>query len=134
MNSSYKVYEISVRPEYDAHANVVTVIRWGVVYSSDGFESAAFIDTALALGELSNFTPIEQLQKEQIIAWCIAAQGGQPFLDRLSEYHGMQIEDQKRRANTAVYDGPLAFPLDVLHGSGEPGASSATIRIDRVVV
>jgi hypothetical protein len=112
MNLAHKLYQISVHTEYQGYPNVVTVVRWGIIYSRDGFKSSAFIDTVLSLNELSNFTPIEQLQKEQIIAWCIEAQGGQGFLDRLAAYHAMQIEEQERRADTQVYTGHLVFPLD----------------------
>lgn len=112
MNLAHKLYQISVHTEYQGHPNVVTVVRWGILYSRDGFKSSAFIDTVLPLGELSSFTPIEQLQKEQIIAWCIEAQGGQGFLDRLATYHTMRIEEQERRANTTTYEGVLGFAKD----------------------
>jgi len=112
MNLAHKLYQISVHTEYQGQPDVVTVVRWGILYSRDGFESLAVIDTALPLGDLSNFTPIEQLQKEQIIAWCIEAQGGQGFLDRITVYHTMQIEEKKRRANTTTYEGVLGFAKD----------------------
>jgi hypothetical protein len=132
MNITHKLYQINVHTEYQGHPNVVTVVRWSILYSRDGFESLAFIDTVLPLGELSNFTPIEQLQKEQIIAWCIEAQGGQVFLDRLLEHHQMQIEEKKRRAGVVNYQGPLAFFLESIEDNNT--GSGTTIRIERASV
>lgn len=112
MNIVYRVYKISVRAEFNSRHNVVSEVLWGVEFSEDNFKSLATVNTLLDLDDLSNFVPVEQLQKTQILDWCIAAHGGPQFLEQLALHHAEQINDQKRRVELEVYGGELSFSLD----------------------
>lgn len=108
----YKLVRIGVKPQVNDRTNVVAHAQWLLVASRSGFSSTTFVDTLLPLGDLSNFTPIEQLTKQQILDWCIAAEGGQAFIDSLVEHHERILTTEERRAGVELYMGPLAFELD----------------------
>ncbi len=108
----YKLVRIGVQPQVNGKTNVVAHAQWLLAASRNGFSSTSFVDTLLPLGDLSSFTPIEQLTKQQILDWCIAAEGGQAFIDSLVEHHERILTAEERRAGVELYMGPLAFELD----------------------
>lgn len=112
MNLEYKLTRIGVRPQVGDKANVVAHAQWLLVATRNGFTSASFVDTLLPLGDLSNFTPVDQLTKQQILDWCVAAEGGQVFIDSLVDHHNRVITADERRSGVELYMGPLAFMLD----------------------
>jgi hypothetical protein len=112
MNITPYIYRVGVRSKHQGQQNVVAEVFWALLFEDEGFESLASTHTLLEIKDLSSFTPIEQLTKEQIVAWCVEAQGGQPYLDNLTTYHTFQVEFQKRRAGIEEYEGELGFSLD----------------------
>jgi hypothetical protein len=108
----YKLIRIGVQPQIGDKPNVVAHAQWLLTASRSGFSSISFVDTLLLLGDLANFTPIEQLTKQQILDWCVAAEGGQAFIDSLVEHHERIITSEERRAGVELYTGPLSFALD----------------------
>ena len=112
MNLEYKLTRIGVHPQVGDKANVVAHAQWLLVATRNGFTSTSFVDTLLPLGDLSNFTPVDQLTKQQNLDWCIAAEGGEVFIDSLVAHHNRSITADERRAGVEMYVGPLAFPLD----------------------
>ena len=117
----YKLVRIGVQPQMQGQANVVAHAQWLLVASRNGFSSTSFVDTLLTLGNLSNFTPIEQLTKQQILDWCVAAEGGQAFIDSLAAHHEVILAAEERRAGVELYLGPLSFEMDVLKNQSLTG-------------
>lgn len=114
MNTEYKLFGLGVHPEYAARSDVVAEVRWGIVSSRSGFSAQHFAQTLLPLGELSEFTPIDQLTKQQILDWAVAAEGGAPYLQHILDYQNLDLTAQERAAGVVAYTGTLAFQLDPL--------------------
>jgi hypothetical protein len=112
MNIQYKVVQIDTHPEKQGHQHVVSGVQWHMVATRNGFSSVALVYSILPIGDLSQFTPVEQLTKEQLLAWAIAAEGGQEWIDRMMAHHNVCLTSDEARAGTAQYTGPLAFELD----------------------
>jgi hypothetical protein len=112
MNIEYKVVQIDTHPERQGHQHVVAGVQWLMVASRNGFSSAALVYSLLPIDDLSDFVPVEQLTKEQLIAWAMAAEGGQEWIDRTMAHHNACLTLDEARAGTAPYTGPLAFVLD----------------------
>jgi hypothetical protein len=112
MNIQHKVVQIDTHPEKEGHQHVVSGVQWLMVATRSGFESVAVVHSILPIGDLSQFTPIEQLTKEQLIAWAIASQGGQEWVDSMMAHHDRCLAFDEARAGTVPYTGQLAFTLD----------------------
>lgn len=114
MNITRKIYQLGVQPQIDPHTNVVAFVQWGLSFSRNGHESVAMVATYLPLNDLSNFIPVQQLTKDQIIDWCVAVEGGEQFINNLTHIHERQLDVMERRAGVAKFDGPLQFTFDGL--------------------
>jgi hypothetical protein len=112
MNIQYKVVQIDTHPEKHGHQHVVSGVQWLMIATRSGFESISVAHSILPVDDLSQFTPVEQLTKEQLIAWAVASQGGQDWMDRMMEHHDMCLSMDEARAGTVPYTGQLSFALD----------------------
>lgn len=115
-----KIYQLGVQPQIGEHTNVVAFVQWGLNFSRNGHESVAMVGTYLPLNDLSNFTLINNLTKDQIIDWCIAVEGGEQFINNLKQIHDRQLDVMERRAGVTKFDGILQFTLDGLDGNRIP--------------
>lgn len=118
MNIQYKIVQVDTHPEKQGHQNVVSGVQWLMVASRNGFESVAVVYSILPIDDLSQFTPVENLTKEQLLAWALAAEGGQDWVDRMMAHHDVCLASDEARAGTAPYTGPLSFTLDVHTSAG----------------
>ena len=121
MNINFKLIRINIHPERNGRTNVVATVQWMLIATRNGHESSSFVDSIIPIGGLSEFTPIDQLTKEQILEWSIAAQGGQSFINMLMQHHEMVISEAEARAGVEIYLGPLAFELDVMKNQNFTG-------------
>lgn len=120
MNITRKIYQLGVQPKIGEHANVVAFVQWGLCFSRNGHESVAMIATYLPLNDLSNFIPVQELTKDQIIDWCVSVEGGEHFINNLTHIHNRQLDVMERRAGVAQFDGTLQFTFDGLAGDRIP--------------
>ncbi len=109
MNITYKLYEVGVLPNIGAHQNVVARVRWGIEYEDGGAVSSAAGESLLQIADLSNFTPIEQLTREQVLDWAFASHGGDSFLQELLTYHTQQVNYQKAQMGIVNYTNHFQF-------------------------
>lgn len=98
-----KLHAVHVFENKDGHANVIGMVQWAVEFQQGDFVSRAGIETFLDVSDLSNFVPIEQVTREQVLAWAFAAQGGDSFIENIRPYHESDIEVQTRRSGMVVY-------------------------------
>lgn len=112
MNIEYKLAGVKVHPSKDGKSNVVAAVSWQMVASRNGHQSISVGETYLPLGDLSNFTPIEQLQKDQLLKWAFDAEGGEQFIQMLLDHHERTLTYEERQVGVEPYLGPLAFELD----------------------
>ena len=112
MNLSYKVTQIGVHPSRDGKSNVIAQVMWHFVAERNGHTSVCIADTMLPIDGFTEFTPIEQVTKEQVLSWAIAAEGGQAFLDSLMTHHERALIDKEKRVGVQNYLGTLGFELD----------------------
>lgn len=105
-----KLHEVQVYENKEGYANVVGLVRWAVEFQRGGFVSRAGIETLLDTSDLSGFTPIEQVTREQALAWALAAQGGEAFIEHLRPYHEADLDEQERRAGLSRYTGIAVDP------------------------
>lgn len=112
MNITRKVIQIDTHPEKEGHQHVVSGVRWLMAATRSGFESVAVVYSVLPIDDLSQFTPIEQITKEQLLEWAIASQGGQEWVDSMMAHHDRCLALDEARAGTVPYTGQLAFALD----------------------
>lgn len=117
MNTQQKIFNVCTAPERNGRTDVITSVEWGVEFSRNGFTSLAYINTSLPTDDLSSFTPVTEVQKEQLLAWCMQVEA--PILGQLSAAHERQLTEMERRSGTGEYTGSLAFVLDTLPGGNE---------------
>lgn len=119
MNITRKLFGVAATPQSGQHSDVVTRVRWGLEFERGGFTSLAFIETFLSIADLSSFTPVEQLTKEQIIQWAFDAQNGDQIIAEQWNHHDSMISYAALQASVVEYQG---IPLDSAPAS--PRASS----------
>lgn len=118
MNITRKLFGVGVTPQSGERANVVTRVRWGLQFERDGFVSMAYIETFLDISELSNFKPIDELTKEQIIQWAFDKDNGDSIIATQWEHHDNTLRYEALQASVTEYNG---IPLDATHGAlGSP--------------
>lgn len=105
-----KLHEVQVYENKDGRENVIGLVRWTVEFSRGQFVSRAGVETLLDVSSLSNFTPIEQVTREQVLAWAAAAQGGDAFVEHLRPYHEDELDLQERRTGLSRYTGISVDP------------------------
>ena len=106
-----KLHEVHIFESKNGYENVVGMVRWTVEFSRGQFVSRAGVETLLDVSSLSNFTPIAQVTREQVLTWAAAAQGGDAFVEHLRPHHENELDLQERRAGLVPYEG---IPLDPL--------------------
>lgn len=92
ISHTFKAHNLRALPDHEGHQNVVVLVGWSIVFSKGGFESVAGGETVLEVGNITGFTPIEQVTLEQLERWVIAAQGGEQFMQNLSFHHGLMLD------------------------------------------
>lgn len=110
MNLEYKIFGVTTAPQRNGRENVVVDVQWGIEFARNGFSTLAYLSTTLPCDDLAEFTPVEQLQKQQVLDWCLAVE--QATIEQLRTIHDHQLTDMERRAGAVRYEGPLAFRLD----------------------
>lgn len=110
MNTTYQLFDVGVVPNLNGRANFVRRVRWGITWEDSGFSSSASVESVLPFDEASAFRPIDLVNKDEVIAWAIAAQGGQQFIDNLAQYHTADVAHKIATAGVVSYEGH--FQLD----------------------
>lgn len=111
MNITRKLFEIGVKPQVGDLQNVVARVRWGLEFERGGFTSVAYIETLLDISDLSGFTPIDQLTKEQVIQWAYDAQNGDQIIADQTPHHDQVLTYEAMQASIVSYP---AFPTDAV--------------------
>lgn len=106
---TYKLYEVGVLPTHGQLNNVVARVSWGVEYEQEGLCTHHSEVALLQLDDLSSFVPIEQLTKDQIIAWCIQSKGGEEYMQGLLGAHQHLLQEKIAQKNIVPYS---SFPVD----------------------
>lgn len=109
MNITRKLFEVAVTPELNGFTNIVTRVRWGLEFEKGGFTSLSCIETFLDISKLSNFKPINQITKEQILQWAFDTQNGEQLIKDQWIHHENMIEYEFLNASVKPYEG---FELD----------------------
>lgn len=124
MNITHKLYSVGVLPELGQHTNVVKRVHFGIEWEEGGLSSSAFVESILDTSSITDFRPLESLTKDDLIAWGIAAQGGQPFLDELAAHHAHQIAYRREQLGVVNYTGHFEFDAH-----GRPSTSASPVSL-----
>lgn len=109
INTSYIIHEVKCYPSLSGYDNVIGLVRWAIVFSRNGVESFAGIETNLdfSIQDGSKFVPANEISKDLLVSWLIEKEGGQAFIDMLTEIHAKQLDNLEKNAN--LVDLPLDF-------------------------
>jgi hypothetical protein len=107
--TSLKLHQVQVFKDKDGHQDVVGLVRWAVQFERNALVSVAGVETLLDTSNIQDFTPVEQLTKEQVLAWAYSAQGGDAFVEVIRQYHENDLDQQEQRLGLVTYS---AFPVD----------------------
>lgn len=123
MNITHQLFDVGVVPNLNGRANFVRRVRWGVTWEDSGFSSSASVESVLPFDEAAAFRPIESVSKDDVVAWAIAAQGGQQFIDNLAQYHTADLAHQIATAGVVSYEGH--FELNLQQVASPPADDTA---------
>jgi hypothetical protein len=112
--TSHKLHEVQVFETKGNYLNVVGLVRWTIQFERGPLMSVAGVETLLDTSDIQNFIPIEQLTKEQVLAWAYSAQGGEGFVDVIRQHHENDLDQQEQRLGLVVYS---EFPVDLPAGA-----------------
>ena len=132
MNISFAIHKLFVHPSLDGLSNVIGKVIWFAQLEEDGAKSNAAGETLLD-DVASAFTPYEQVTEQQIIEWVVSKQGGQAFIDMLSEIHAPMLAQKKREM--LLEEAQLPFTATILDGMTREaqGATDSSVVVNSAV-
>lgn len=89
------------------HKNVLAKINWTVEFEKNGFKSFGAGETMLDVSAIESFAPLDQVSKEQMVAWLVAKEGGDAFIEMLAGVHGQIIAAKELDAQSVPVDLPF---------------------------
>ncbi len=107
MNHTFTITGARTIPEVGEHKNVLAKINWTIEFEKGGFTSLAAGETLLDVSAIDSFTPLEQVSKDQMVAWFVAKEGGDAFIEMLAGIHGKMIAAKALDAQSA----PASLPF-----------------------
>ena len=111
MNHTFTITGARSIPQLGGHKDVLAKISWTVQFERDGFKSIGGGETMLDVSTLNSVTPLDQVSKEQMVQWLVAAEGGDAFITMLSDFHGKMIDAKALDAKSvSVYLPFIAAP------------------------
>lgn len=102
---SFDVQKIKVVPEVEGNQNVIGKVSFTMTFSSEGYSMTMPGETLLRVFQLTDFKPIDQLTKEDIIQFVISENGGENWLERIKYNFAELLTEQKFAAQ--MVDHPL---------------------------
>jgi len=72
MNISWIIERLLVKPTEGTHADVVVTADWRCNGSQDGYSGTCYGSCSFAAPS-GDFTPYEDLTKDQVLGWCFAS-------------------------------------------------------------
>jgi hypothetical protein len=124
ISKQFKILSVKAEPQLHDKANVITYVFWAVQFDMDGHSNQAVVETLINFDPESVFIPAENLTKEQILSWALAAQGGDEFIERLEYHHTIQLQADRARKDL------LELPLSFVEGLVSPTEQTAENNID----
>lgn len=127
MTPTFRITGARAIPQVGDLTNVIAKVSWTVAFERVGFTSFGAGETVFDTGNIEQFTPIDNLSEAQVISWVISKEGGDQFLEMLSQIHGTNITAQEINAQTQ----PVALPFILPADSQSPSALTviATTRV-----
>ena len=107
MNHTFNITGARAIPQVGEHKNVLAKINWTVEFEKNGFKSFGAGETMLDVSAIESFTPLDQVSKEQMVAWLVAKEGGDAFIEMLSDMHGKMIDAKILEAQSVPLDLPF---------------------------
>jgi hypothetical protein len=107
--TSFKLHQVQVFENKNGYPNVIGLVRWAIHFERESLVSVAGVETMLETNNIQNFTPIEQLTREQVLDMAYTAQGGAGFLATIQPYHEEDLDQQEQRVGLVPYTG---IPVD----------------------
>jgi hypothetical protein len=108
MNKKFLLYGIQTTPKVGANTNVVTLVRWGIEFEKNGEKNQALVETVLPEPKPgATFIPVNELTRDKIIGFALAAQGGNDWLSYMSKMHEGQLDISAARKSAEPYVGNL---------------------------
>lgn len=107
---TWNILQLDAYPKKEGLENVVFTVHWTLTgEDEDGNTGSTFGAAPIALASDTNFTPISELQKEQVVQWVVDYLGE----ETVAQYHqsiDKQIED---KVNPPV----ISYPGSSIWGS-----------------
>jgi hypothetical protein len=94
MNHTFHITGLFTLPTHGALSNVLAKVQWEIVFAQDGHESIAGGETLLDVDNIEQFTPFEQVTAAQVSDWVLTKEGGQTFIDMLTDIHKSILEQK----------------------------------------
>jgi len=107
MNHTFNITGARVIPQVGEHKDVLAKINWTVEFEKNGFKSFGAGETMLDVSAIESFTPLDQVSKEQMVAWLVAKEGGDAFIEMLTGIHGQMIAAKELDAGSVPVDLPF---------------------------
>lgn len=114
----WSITSMSCYPQYEGETDVVVSATWNCIGKQmiDGkaFTSSQIGGTNFKLGELSNFTPYQDLTEEQVLGWCFESN---PTLKDNTEK--AVLDNIETQVNPPIVYPPLPWaPIPLLNVTG----------------
>lgn len=110
MNYTITITSVRVFPQIAGYANVIAKAGWTIDFEHNGFTSRGMGETTFNVDDIQSFTPFEEVTKEQLVGWIIEREGGQQFIDMLTQIHGAAISAKALDAATQPASMPFVQP------------------------
>lgn len=90
----WKIEQMEAYPEKDGFSDVVFTVHWRVNAADGNYSATSYGSVGVQLDTTQNFTPYNQLTKEQVVSWVKDALGTEQVTQIESGLEG-QIENLK---------------------------------------
>ncbi len=91
MKHTFTITDAKAIPQVGGHKDVLAQINWIIEFEKDGFTSIGAGETMFDVSAIKSFVPLDQVSKEQVVAWLVAKEGGDAFIEMLAGIHGKMI-------------------------------------------
>lgn len=108
MIAKFNIKSVKVFDKIGDAINVIGMVEWVVRISNEETSVIGMGETLIPIGNLSNFTAVEDLDEQTVMSWVIGAEGGDEFVQRLIAAHGPMLERKAIESRMTVLKVPFA--------------------------
>lgn len=69
MSIIWSIVKVEVLPSFESNTNVVNKLHWNLIASKNGKSASVLGATEVSFNPDIEFTPFDQLEEQQVIAW-----------------------------------------------------------------